>query len=423
MKRFYITLALLMLSNALLFAQYTLPIYEPFQLAEGRLAGQNTWTGNTTSSTVGAQVVNQTLSYTGLPASKGYSVLYGNQTSGGTQALGFASQTTTVYASFLIQVSSFQLAAASSLYNFCFGSSITGGTFAGCMYVVRNVDGTTFELGFDGNNQLPTASNTTTQNFALNTTIMVVMAYTPNTTSGLGTVSAWVNPASSTFGSTAPTPTFSNLSNGKAATVASVLIRSGSATNPMYIDELRVGTSWADVTSYNVVLPVELADFSSKRKLNTTELSWSAYTEVDFDKYVVLHSKSGVDFNEIGSVKGKGNNSKYTFNYAHDGDAYFRLKSVDLNGQFEFSKVIYAKGNTVSIKAGPNPFTDKITISGMPQDGVNTIALYTLNGAKIKFQTANGSDATLALTTIPSGTYLLKIANGNRPVYSELFIK
>ena len=421
MKRFYITLALLMLSNALLFAQYTLPIYEPFQLAEGRLAGQNTWTGNTTSSTVGAQVVNQTLSYTGLPASKGYSVLYGNQTSGGTQALGFASQTTTVYASFLMQVSRLDLLAANLRYVFGFGNTTAGGSFAGCMNVVANVDGTTFELGFNGTNSL-TGLMTTTQNFTLNTTIMVVMAYTPGA-SGAGKISAWVNPATDFGSATAPTPTFSDVTGGTITNVASVFIRSGSATNPMIIDELRVGTSWADVTSYNVVLPVELADFSSKRKLNTTELSWSAYTEVDFDKYVVLHSKSGVDFNEIGSVKGKGNNSKYTFNYAHDGDAYFRLKSVDLNGQFEFSKVIYAKGNTVSIKAGPNPFTDKITISGMPQDGVNTIALYTLNGAKIKFQTANGSDATLALTTIPSGTYLLKIANGNRPVYSELFIK
>lgn len=411
----------MMLSSALLFAQYTLPIYEPFQLIEGRLAGQNTWTGNTTSSTVGAQVVNQTLSYTGLPASKGNAVLYGNQTSGGTQALGFISQTTTVYTSFLMQVSSLDLLAANLRYVFGFGNTTAGGSFAGCMNVVANVDGTTFELGFNGTNSIPSAANTTSQTFAINTTIMVVMAYTPGA-SGAGKVSAWVNPTTNFGSATAPTPTFSDVTGGTITNVSSVFIRSGNATNPMIIDELRVGTSWADVTSYNIVLPVELADFTSKRKLNITELNWSAYTEVDFEKYVVLYSKNGVDFNEIGSVKGKGNNSKYTFSYAHDGDAYFKLKSVDLNGSYEFSKVIYAKGNTVSIKAGPNPFTDKINISGMPE-GLNTIDLYTLNGVKIQTQTANGSDATLSLATIPSGSYLLKIDNGNSSLYSGVFIK
>lgn len=420
MKKFYTTIALLILVNVSLFAQYTLPIYEPFQLVEGRLAGQNTWTGNTTSTTVGAQVVNQTLSYTGLPASKGNSILYGNQTSGGTQALGFTSQTTTVYASFLMQVSSFDLPAANLRYNFGFGNTTSGGTFAGCMNVVANPDGTTFELGFNGTNSL-TGLMTTTQSFTLNTTIMVVMAYTPGA-SGAGTISAWVNPTTNFGSATAPTPTFADIPGGTITNVASVFIRSGNATNPMYLDELRVGTSWADVTSYNVVLPVELADFTSKRKLNTTELSWSAYTEVDFDKYVVLYSKNGIDFNEIASVKGKGNNSKYTFDYVHDGDAYFKLKSVDLNGQFEFSKVIYAKGNTVSIKAGPNPFTDQINISGMPE-GLNSIVLYNLTGAKIKSQTANGSDATLSLTTISSGSYLLKITNGNSHIYSGVYIK
>lgn len=414
----------MMLSSALLLAQYSLPLYEPFKITLGQLAGQNSWTGNVVASGNGAQVINKPLAYSGLSTqASSYSVSFGNQPSGGTQALGFTSQTTTVYASFLMQVSSLPLAIADSKYNFGFGSSSTGGTFAGCMYVVPNVDGTAFELGFDGNNSTPVPANTTTSSFALNTTIMVVLAYTPSATSGSGTVSAWVNPASTSFGAAiAPTPTFANVVGGKAATVASVFIRSGNATNPMLIDELRVGTTWSDVTSYNVVLPVKLVDFSSKRKLNTTELSWSAYTEVDFDKYVVLYSKNGVDFNEVGTEKGKGNNSKYTFNYAHDGDAYFKLKAVDLNGEFEFSKVIYAKGNTLSIKAGPNPFTDNINISGMPE-GLNTIVLYTSNGAKIKTRTANGSEATLSLSTIPSGSYLLKIANGNNPIYSEVFVK
>lgn len=167
---------------------------------------------------------------------------------------------------------------------------------------------------------------------------------------------------------------------------------------------------------------MEFADFSLSKKTYTTILSWKAYTEVDFDRYVVLYSKNGIDFNEIGSVNGKGNNSNYTFNYPHHGEAYFKLKVINKNGQFEYSKVLYSKGDEFTIKVGPHPFSDNLTLTGM-QKGLNTISLYSLTGAGIITQTVNGSEALLSLATISSGPYLLKINHGNCPFYSGLFVK
>jgi hypothetical protein len=422
MKRFYITIALVVLSNALLLAQYSLPLYEPFNIALGQLAGQDTWTGNVVASGNGAQVVNKPLAYSGLSTqASSYAVSFGNQTNGGTQALGIVSQTTTVYASFLMQVTSLDLTLANSKYNVGFGNTTAGGTFAGCMYVVPNVSGTTFELGFDGNNSQPAAGNTTVQTFALNTTIMVVLAYTPSATSGAGTVSAWINPASASFGAaTAPTPTFSNISGGKAAAVASFFIRSGNNTNPMVIDELR--TSWADATTNNVVLPVVLSDFSITTKGNISTLYWASITESNFDKYSILYSKNGISFNEIGNVKALGDNNKYTFNYTHNGDGYFKLKLVDLDGRYAYSDILHSRGKSLLITAGPNPFTDKLEIAAMPK-GVNIITLYALNGTKVYTQTVNDSDITLLLPNILAGKYVLNIANGNNTVYSGVYIK
>ena len=170
------------------------------------------------------------------------------------------------------------------------------------------------------------------------------------------------------------------------------------------------------------ILLIEFADFNLSTKTYSTTLSWKAYTEMAFDRYVVLYSKNGVDFTEIGSVKGKGNQSNYTFNYPHQGEAYFKLKAVDKNGQFEYSKVLYSKGNTFAIKVGLHPFSDNLTITGLPE-GLNTITFYSLRGAGIKTQTVNGAEAVLSLATLSPGKYLLKINHGNSPFYSGLFVK
>lgn len=167
---------------------------------------------------------------------------------------------------------------------------------------------------------------------------------------------------------------------------------------------------------------MEFADFKLSTRTYTTILSWKAYTEVDFDKYVVLYSKNGIDFNDIGFVKGKGNNSSYTFNYPHHGAAYFKLKATDKNGLCKYSKVLLSKGDSFAINVGSNPFQDKLTLTGM-QQGLNIISLSSLTGAGIITQTVNGSEAVLSLATISSGPYLLKINHGNCLFYSGLFVK
>ncbi|WP_026904206.1 T9SS type A sorting domain-containing protein [Pedobacter glucosidilyticus] len=425
--KFFLIFIIFLVSVHFAQAQKSLPYYEPFNYPTGVLGTQGGWGASGALATVDNTV---NLNYAGLDNSGAStnSLLFGGTTGTNTQPLSIANQTGTVYASFLMRVASLQFNTANSRYSVGFGNTAAGGNFAGTLWVLTNADGVTYELGFHGGSSgtvPPLAANTTAQNFSPGVTTMVVIEYTP----GTNVMNVWVNPSSPTFESgSAPTPTFSNVAGGAITNVASFILRCGTGgsgtngTNPMYLDDLRLGNTWASVTPKAIVTPVKLSSFSSKRKLNTTELSWTAATEIDFDKYVVLYGKNGVDFNEVGTVKGKGNNSKYTFSYAHDGDAYFKLKSVDLNGDFEYSEVIHAKGNTVFIKAGPNPFTDEINIYGMP-NGINSVELYNLIGAKIKTQVVNSNDTILSLSTLPSGTYLLKIVNDNKTIFSEKFVK
>jgi hypothetical protein len=146
-------------------------------------------------------------------------------------------------------------------------NNITGGSgtkpsvWAGELVIRLGSAASTFNFGIRAST---TAAGTTffTGDLSINTTYLVVGRYTQGPTAGAGGVnSLWINPSSVTFGGTAPTPdgnTNGNIStNPLTDAVASLLVgggvAAGAAPSQTNIDEIRVGTTWADVTSLTAV--------------------------------------------------------------------------------------------------------------------------------------------------------------------------
>ncbi len=419
MKKGYVLLCSIAFAVTSLSAQFTLPVYEPFGLGLGNLAGQNSWTGPTGVGD-GAQVVDSNLTYPGLAIRSSYAVRVGNQTNGAIQQLFFTAQNTKTYASFLIRLSALPPTLANGTYYVTIGNGQTPGA---TMYAIPNADGTTFELGFNSLANMPATNNRTNQSFQLGQTIMVVMAYTPGS-GGAGSTTAWVNPSAAdlTVGASEPTPTFTGITGGTLANAANVFIRSGSNTRSMIFDELRIGKTWSEVTTNTTALPVTIKELALTTKNNVSTISWASETEVNFSKFVVMFSANGTDFNEVGTIMAKGNNSKYNFNYSHSGEGYFKLKMVDLDGSFVYSKTLHSKAKSLSVQVGPNPVTDKLNITDMPE-GVNTVVLYTLTGATLKTQTVKVSNHSLSLSDLPKGQYVVKIMNNGNTVFSTIIAK
>lgn len=425
MKKIYILLVSFCFVASALQAQPSLPFYEPFSSTPlGTLAPQNGWTGPTGVGQ-GAQVVDTTLTYSVLNTmAASNAVRVGNQASGGLQTLPFASQTTEVFVSFLINLPVLPIAPANaSAYYFALGNGSTG---TACMYAFPNVDGTTFELGFSPTpNQTTAEINKTNRQFALNQTIMIVMASTPAPSGGgSGSLDVWVNPSAASIspGGVPGAFSFENRIGGTQTSINTILLRSGATVRPMILDEIRVGLSWSDIISNTAVLPVSIKDLKLTTKNNISSISWASETEVNFSKYVVLFSTNGTDFKEVGTVVAKGNNSNYSFNYAHIGDGYFKLKMVDLDGSFVFSKILHAKTKAILIQVGPNPVVDKLYVTNMPE-GINTAVLYTISGATVKTQLVKDTNLALSLAGLQSGQYVLKIMNNGKTVYSTIVTK
>ncbi len=116
-------------------------------------------------------------------------------------------------------------------------------------------------------------------------------------------------------------------------------------------------------------MPIKLLSFSAKKTDESVILYWKTTLEEDFDHFVVERSTDGFDFAEIGQVPGAGRNiydiiSEYSFedNYPLRGLNYYRLKSVDLDLRYDYSRIVSA-----SVEDGrrfwvhPNPASESIT--------------------------------------------------------------
>ncbi len=116
------------------------------------------------------------------------------------------------------------------------------------------------------------------------------------------------------------------------------------------------------------VLPVQLISFTASCKNNTVALEWITATEANNKKFEVEKSSDGIFFEKIADVPGAGNSSS-VINYSYtDGQlpavvAFYRLKQVDSDGKFEYSKVVrVACSNDMGIKIFPNPVSNRLEV-------------------------------------------------------------
>jgi hypothetical protein len=114
------------------------------------------------------------------------------------------------------------------------------------------------------------------------------------------------------------------------------------------------------------VLPIKLIYFNGAFLNDKVNLSWATSTEENFDKFEIERSYNGLTFEKMGEVNGAGINTNHQNNYSFVdsspviGKNYYRLKNIDLNGTFDYSKIIRVDaGNSKRIVMYPNPVEEQ----------------------------------------------------------------
>lgn len=127
-------------------------------------------------------------------------------------------------------------------------------------------------------------------------------------------------------------------------------------------------------------LPVKLVKFEGKNTGEGNALIWATTSEVNSDYFGVERAVDGKNFKEISRVSGAGNSAVtneygFTDRSYTSGSNYYRLKQVDRDGTYAYSRIIYidAKNGLVS-KIYPNPVQSLLTVE-IPDEGMKQVTV------------------------------------------------
>src|ERR1035441_1274864 len=155
-----------------------------------------------------------------------------------------------------------------------------------------------------------------------------------------------------------------------------------------------IGVGYSPVGS----LPVELTSFTAKQSVSGVELYWVTATEVnnfgfDVERSYLLSPNDKTIWVKIGFISGHGNsnspnNYSFTDNKPLSGKSQYRLKQIDKNGAFKYTKIIEVVSVILKYDLAqnfPNPFNPTTVITySIPTSSNVIINVYNILGELIK---------------------------------------
>ena len=342
------------------------------------------WTESPTGS-VDIQVIAGNLTYPNYPSSGigNMIALNGGNTRSGvlTNFTNISGNGSDLYASFLLNVTSTVDLNTTGDYFAAFRD--TSGTSKRAYVYLDSISTSTFHIGLAKSSSLSLTWYGTVLN--INTTYLIVINYVFQ--SGDDAVNLWVNPA---LTGAEPSPDIHVPTGADAGGLGGFHFLQRAASGDEEVDGLRIATSWSQAP-----LPVELTSFTANVNNNAVNLSWKTATEVNNYGFQVQRKKEkGKSWNKIGFVAGHGNSNRpnsYSFidnNLSGGSVFYYRLKQIDVNGNFKYSDILTVRLN-LSDKAqlmqnSPNPFNPSTSIKYfIPEQANVTIKIYDMLGREV----------------------------------------
>ena len=188
---------------------------------------------------------------------------------------------------------------------------------------------------------------------------------------------------------------------------------------------------WRDFTAL-VSLPVELSSFFVTERDCIVELNWTTASEENFDYFEIQWSGDGHEFERVNWVASNGNANGDSYKSIDNNPSthnYYRLKMMDFDGKFEFSKVVYIKLDCAStqdeILVYPNPImpSQPLNIEFLSKKEMEQIVVIDVMGRIVKrvsIGTEVGKNTlSLDISDLAIGTYMLQLVGSK---YSKMIL-
>jgi uncharacterized protein YjiK len=162
-------------------------------------------------------------------------------------------------------------------------------------------------------------------------------------------------------------------------------------------------------------LPVKLIRFHVTKEeigLNgVVILDWATTEENNSDRFEIERSKDGNIWNVIGSEQSHGESNTlrgydFTDNSPAQGNNYYRLKLIDKDGAFAYSRILNAEFGASVLTAYPNPVSERLFIKNSSK--VQLVIVYNAVGLKMvekQVVTSEGMD----ISQLDAGLYTVRI--------------
>ena len=211
---------------------------------------------------------------------------------------------------------------------------------------------------------------------------------------------------------------------------------SGNVTTTGTITSNATGTFGPITLGYtSFPVPLKLLSFSAIRRTGISYLNWVTENEYNVNYFDVQRSYNGNSFTSIGNVAARNSNFRETYYFedhsALNGLAYYRIRSVDVDGKFSYSRI--AVVSEYDLGAGSfsviNPvITGSITVLNKTGKS-GTFEYNVFNNAGQLIVTGRTDMDINAGTVLPlpaaisSGTYILDIRNNEYKFRQKILVQ
>jgi hypothetical protein len=166
-------------------------------------------------------------------------------------------------------------------------------------------------------------------------------------------------------------------------------------------------------------VPVELLYFTAEAKDKAVVLAWRTETESNNSHFVVERSVDGNRFSYLGKVNAAGTTSVpqnygYLDTAPRTGLNYYRLKQVDEDGSYEYSRtvsVLVGEGR-LATKVYPSPTNSDLTVES--SQAIDEIQVFDISGKMLMKVMGNRNNLmTIDVAVLSTGVYFVHTFSGN----------
>lgn len=181
------------------------------------------------------------------------------------------------------------------------------------------------------------------------------------------------------------------------------------------------------------ILPVKLISFTGLLVNNMVSLSWITAKEEGFSHFEIERASADLIFEKIAQVNGTGYNTDDTHTYSLTDEKpmisinYYRLKSVDTDGTYEFSSVVSVAVETArSVSVFPNPSNGIfVNVSANFELGkITEVMVYNQDGVLIQKSKVTERETRIDFArNLTLGVYFITVTSDVHSQTQRLFVK